>query len=177
MSAANSSPPVAVTLAAFTCIPAWQNGKLCHLLTLSSMGPRGIWGEGVSRQSWEGLEPQRSRTHLHVYMGWQQKKPKNWKERSRTIKGRKSTGIRRKPLDKPDSGFYNQSKLMQRDSLLIQQWTCDAGQMARVDEVLAAQASRIHVKGKVPVTPQLRPMEHAGQPVKSVFSHRHCLKN
>lgn len=46
-----------------------------------------------------------------------------------------------------------------------------------VDTVLAAQASRIHVKRKVPVTPQLGSMEHAGQSVKSVFSHRHCLKN
>lgn len=91
MSTLNSSPLVAVTLAAGTCIPAWQDGKLCHLPTLSSMGPRGIWGEGVSRQSWEGLEPQRRTTHLHIWHGVTARKSKDGKERSRTVKGRKST--------------------------------------------------------------------------------------
>lgn len=57
--------------------------------------------------------------HICIYTWGDSKKFEGLKGEKQTIKGRKSTGLRRKPLDKPDSGFYNQSKLVQRDSLLI----------------------------------------------------------
>lgn len=62
-----SSPPVAVTLVGVTCVPEWQDGKLCHLPTLSRMGHREGWRKGDSRQSWEAwwIEKQSALSHIH----------------------------------------------------------------------------------------------------------------